>query len=253
MNDDMSHFSSIQDVLCGNYHLWENDVKVLYLERKIALLISQLSRKEQLADNHSRLLSGLAKKYKASTDSARQANDKLKEVQKELEAAKADLEKKVAQRTKTLEEKNRQLFVQARELKEANIALDVLLKKKDNDVRKQVQGCLSQLDSNVLPELQKLAGLVRRKEQQALVFKVISAIQDSSILQPDEGWTACLSGKESAISKLIVQEKTHAQIAQSLGLSVRTIDAHCYRIRKKLHVPARTRLKDFLVEMSRAD
>ncbi len=251
MDDPAYNISKLQGIICSNYPFWENEVKILYLERRIALLVRQLMRQEQLADNHSRRFNVFLKKYKTNLKSVKQKNDKLKELQKELEAARTDLQAKVERRTKSLEEINQQLLSRARELQESNIALDVLLRKKDNDAKNHAQSCLKQLSIQVMPELEELAGLVEDKKQKILVLRIMNRIQGSASCNGNMSWRTCLSGKEAAVADHIAQGMSHSEAAETLGLSVRTVNTHCYRIRKKLNIPADSKLKDFLMEISR--
>ncbi len=90
-----------------------------------------------------------------------------------LQKAHTGLERKVAERTCELGKVNRQLKVKADNLKEANIALNVLLKKRDNDKKEIEEKALLNVKELVLPYLEKLKnrGLDDRQKTLATILE----------------------------------------------------------------------------------
>lgn len=51
-----------------------------------------------------------------------------------------------------------------------------------------------------------------------------------------------LTGRERQISRLIVEGKTNAEIAEELGVAVRTVEGHTYRMYRKLDISSRSEI-----------
>jgi len=150
-------------------------------------------------------------------------------MEKELKKIRAELEKRVAERTVALQEKTENL-------KEMNIALNVLLEKRSADRKDLEENILENIKELVNPYLQ-LLNQGNPTERQKNYLKII----ESSLNDITSQFTKKLSDKlmnlspaEIKVANLIKQGQTTKEIALLLNLSHKTIEAHRNRIRKKI-------------------
>jgi len=130
------------------------------------------------------------------------------------------------------------LEIKAVNLEEANIALEVLLRKRDEDRIELEEKVLSNLKYLIEPYLEKLkmTGLDNRQ------YSYINIVE-SNLTDIISSFTHRLSSKyfsftpsEIRIANLIKQGKTTKEIADLLHLANRTICFHRQNIRKKLSI-----------------
>lgn len=140
--------------------------------------------------------------------------------------------KKAEQELKARED---ELKVKANDLEEVNAALKVLLKHRDEDKTEIEKRVLSNIQTLILPFLEKLRAKGLDKKQMAYANILESNLKD--IISP---FSRRLSLKhlkftpaEIQISNLIKQGKTSKEIAELLNLSERTIESHRKNIRRK--------------------
>ena len=165
-----------------------------------------------------------------------------------------ELERKVAERTFELAEANQQLKDKADNLKEANIALNVLLKKREDDKKELEQKILLNVKELIVPYLTKLktSGLSNRQ-------KTLTEILESNlngIISPFlftlSAKYASLTPKEIRVAGLVRDGKTTKEIAKLLISSTDTIDFHRKNIRKKLGLRnTRSNLRSYLLSLSK--
>lgn len=251
MNGKFSDKPSDNLRFCNHYASWDKDTRILYLEQRLAFLVQSMVKQESLHSAQARMLRILEQERKESQRKLEERNSELTSLSRKLQNSQKELEALVKQRTEKLESKSLKLAQYARELKRTNITLDIMLKKKDNDARKLLQTSLDDLRSQILPDIDRLANLVQDKKQKSLVLRIFKRLKIFNTSQCDNSWSTCLSGREAQVADLISQSKTHSQVADILGVSIRTVNAHTNKIRKKLNVPHNIRLKDFLEEISR--
>lgn len=134
-----------------------------------------------------------------------------------------------------LEARKEELKTKASDLEEVNAALKVLLKHRDEDKAEIEERVLSNIQTLILPFLEKLRNRGLDKKQMAYANILESNLND--IVSP---FSRRLSVKhlkftpaEIQISNLIKQGKTSKEIAQLLNLSERTIETHRKNIRRK--------------------
>ncbi|WP_319586710.1 response regulator [uncultured Desulfobulbus sp.] len=149
---------------------------------------------------------------------------RLKEVEAELHCAKADLEKRVQERTA--------------ELSETNIALTVLLKKREEDRATLSEQVLANSTKLVEPFLDRLSESGLNEQQRALV-----EILRANIVELTSPFAAGFSSKlirltptEMQIANLVKLGKRTKEIADIMHLSPGTISIHRKNIRKKLNL-----------------
>ena len=137
-----------------------------------------------------------------------------------------------------LKEKETELEVKAKNLEESNIALRVLLKRREEDKTEVEEKVLFNIRELVAPHLEKLKKSGLDKMQNAYVSSLESSLND--IVSPFSRRLSIrylnLTPLEVQISDLIRQGKTTKEIATFLNISSKTIEGHRKNIRKKLGI-----------------
>ena len=182
-----------------------------------------------------------------------------KQSEKALEKINTELEKRVEERTVVVLETNRQLREEIRErkqiekalrkrekelknktvqLQELNSALEILLKKRDEDRIDLEEKMVSNVRELVFPYLEKLNNGKLPDKEKAFLSIIESNLKD--ILSP---FARSLTSKflgftptEIQVANLIKQGKTTKDIAKLSNLSPRTVEFHRDNIRAKLGI-----------------
>jgi DNA-binding NarL/FixJ family response regulator len=166
-----------------------------------------------------------------------------RELEMQQRSYRQDLERTVRERTATLSRMNgalkkseSELKAQKKELEEANSALRVLLKKREEDKSELEKNILTSVKKTVEPFLEKLKRSRTTNEQKVILSIVESNIKEmtSSFVKELSSAYLDLSPKEIEVSGLIKQGMTTKEIADILHLSDNTIMSHRYNIRRKL-------------------
>jgi PAS domain S-box-containing protein len=158
-----------------------------------------------------------------------------KNAENTLIQAKLEIEEKVKARTAEIEEKN--------------IALKVLLNQREDDKKKLEETMMSNVKELLLPGLSRLkSSMIGTKQESALrvleanLNEIISPFADSS-----SSIYMKLTPMEIQVANYIKHGATSKEIAESLGLSQRTVDTHRYNIRKKIGIGGKgTNLRTYL-------
>jgi len=150
-----------------------------------------------------------------------------KHMEHELQQHRDHLEELVNERTVNLEQ--------------ANTALKVLLKKRDEDKIELEDKMVLNVKELVLPFLEELKNRRLNDEQKGLAEVIEYNLND--IISP---FVKVLSSKyynltptEIQIANLIKQGKSSKEIAEQFKMSPRTVDIHRYHIRKKLGISSK--------------
>jgi len=162
------------------------------------------------------------------------------------------LERKVAERTFELAEANQQLKDKADNLKEANIALNVLLKKREGDKKELEEKILLNVKELVVPYLKKLENSGLSGRQKTLTDILESNLNGiiSPFLFTLSAKYASLTPKEIRVAGLVRDGKTTKEIAGLLISSTDTIDFHRKNIRKKLGLQnKKSNLRSYLLSL----
>ncbi|WP_457575890.1 PAS domain S-box protein [Desulfomarina sp.] len=143
----------------------------------------------------------------------------------------------------------RQLAEKNEEIKNTNIALNVLLNKAGNDGRSTRKKAMADLKRVILPYLDLLGEYMKGEtghEYITIVKSHLSSFSDSHAGLPrysDFG----LTKREILVADLIRNGKKSKEIASLLGLSPRSIEAYRNSLRKKLHLTGKkVRLNHYL-------
>ena len=163
-----------------------------------------------------------------------------------------ELERKVDERTFELARANQQLKVKADNLKEANIALNVLLKKREDDKKELEQKVLLNVRELVVPYLKKLkkSGLDDRQKTLANILESNLNTIISPFLHTLSTKYSSLTPKEIRVACLVREGKTTKEIATLLISSTDTIDFHRKNVRKKLGLQnIKSNLRSYLLSL----
>ena len=138
------------------------------------------------------------------------------------------------------------------ELEEMNAALRVLLKKREDDkieLEEKIQFNAKQL---IEPYLESLKN-TRLSPRQASLLHLIKTNLDEIISPFARNYTSVkykLTPQEIKVASLVRQGKTTKDIAELMGLSVRTIEFHRAKIRQKLGLKRKTKsLQSLLISL----
>jgi PAS domain-containing protein/DNA-binding CsgD family transcriptional regulator len=149
-----------------------------------------------------------------------------------------ELEEKVRDRTASLEE--------------ANAALKVLLKKRDEDKIELEEKILFNLEELVIPYLEKLKRSTLQERQETYVEIICKNLQDISSVfsQRLSSLYKKLTPMEIQVANLVQQGKATKEIAEILHLSAKTIASHRKSIRTKIGIKhKKTNLRSYLLSL----
>ena len=134
-----------------------------------------------------------------------------------------------------------ELEIQAQNLEEINIALRILLQKREEDKTKIEENVLSNIKELVEPYLEKLKKSVLDANQMSCVNVLESNLND--IISPFSNRLSYkflnLSPSEIRIANLVKHGKNTKEIAELMNLSSTTVATHRRNIRKKLGINAK--------------
>jgi PAS domain S-box-containing protein len=168
----------------------------------------------------------------------------IKQAQQALQKINEKLEQRVQERTRELTRANRKL-------EEANIALRVLLEKKDENKRTFEENMVFNVKQLIQPCLQELKNSRLSDRQRFYLDMIESQIEEViSPLNKTLAYSYGLTPTEMQLADLIRQGKVTKEIAESLNLSKRTVDTHRHNIRRKLGISNKSvNLRTFLLDM----
>jgi PAS domain S-box-containing protein len=135
-----------------------------------------------------------------------------------------------------LKKREKELEIKTVNLEEANTALKVLLKHREEDKRDFENTILANIREMVFPYIDKLKG-TRLDDTQATFLSILESNLNeiaSPLLQKTASGYASLTPMEIQVATLTRSGKTSKEISVLLGLSKRTIDTHKHNLRKKL-------------------
>lgn len=153
---------------------------------------------------------------------------------------------------KALKEREKELQSEARNLEEANIALKVLLQRRDEDKAELEDKVLLNIKGLVTPYLEKLKMSGLDESQKAYVTILESSLNQitSSFLHRLSFSFANFTPTEIQVANLLKQGKTSKEIGELLNSSSRTIAFHRDNIRKRLGLKnKKTNLKSYLLSL----
>ncbi|MDH5297761.1 MAG: PAS domain S-box protein [Desulfobulbaceae bacterium] len=143
-----------------------------------------------------------------------------------LRRAYRQLKEKLTERTAELEERNAA----------TNTALDVLLKKREEETKTVTENLLIRLKELMEPPLQGLKTTALTTSQRRCIADmetILVEILSSPLDRTLSSRIHSLSPAETKVARLVIQGKSTKEIAQWLNLSPWTVDVHRKNIRKK--------------------
>jgi DNA-binding NarL/FixJ family response regulator len=152
-----------------------------------------------------------------------------------------------------LKQSEKELQMKSQTLEEANIALKVLLKHREEDRNAMEQNILSNVRKLVLPSIDKLKCL-NLNESQATHLDIIESHLKEVISPFLNNLTTKhfdLTPREIQIATLIKEGKTTKEMTEYLNISATAVDFHRKNIRLKLGIKnEKTNLRSMLLSMS---
>ena len=135
-----------------------------------------------------------------------------------------------------LEKREGELKSQSKSLKEANIALKIVLKQVEEKRKEDKENILSHVKQFVLPYINRLKQSRMNKDQAILVSTLEAHLQDitSPLVSKLSSRFLNLTPMEIRIAQLVKEGLTNKEIAELLRISLNTVSSHRYRIRTKL-------------------
>ena len=154
---------------------------------------------------------------------------------------------------KALRESHEELEEQKQSLEEANIALKVLIKQRENDKLDLEKKVLTNVKELVLPYVEKLKEAPLKPRNKTLVEIIENHLKDiiSPLLQKFSNAQIILTPQEIKVVALIKDGKSSKEIADILNISETTVNFHRKNLRKKLGLKNRQmNLRSYLISMS---
>lgn len=202
----------------------------------------QANRDETGVVNHWRMtlvdISDKKKVEEALAKAGRDLEIQVKNRTAELSRANQKLQREIASHElaqRALLQKSKALEDNMLGLEEANIALKVLLKERENERHALEEKVVCNINAHTRPHLDKLASGNLNKRQQTLLGAVKSGLDD--IASPLSRRFIIASGHftptESQVANLIRQGRTTKEIADLMCVATSTVDFHRLNIRRK--------------------
>jgi PAS domain S-box-containing protein len=151
---------------------------------------------------------------------------------------------------KQLEEKVKE---RTRELEEKNVALKVLLTQRGDDKKKLEETMMSNVKNLLLPNLSRLKHAMAGPTHLAALDMLEANLNEiiSPFMEKGSALFKKLTPMEIEVANFIKHGASTKDIAESLGLSRRTIDTHRYNIRKKIGISGKgVNLRTYLSNLS---
>ena len=152
-----------------------------------------------------------------------------KDAEDALKKAHEELEQRVADRTAQLDQKTKTLV-------ETNVALKILLEKREEDKKQLEERVMFNVEKLIYPYLEKLK-MVCNQDSQETILQIIQSNLDeitSSFAHKHKDHLSKLTPAQIQIADLIKKGNTTKEIASLLNLSPATIACHRQEIRKRL-------------------
>ena len=152
-----------------------------------------------------------------------------------------------------LRKSQEELFEQKQSLEEANIAMKVLLKQREEDKLELEKKVLNNVKDLVLPYVEKLKNSRMKSKDRTLVEIIDTHLQDiiSPLLQRFSNARILLTPQEMQVASLVKDGKSSKEIADVLNVSETTINFHRKNLRVKFGLRnTRTNLRSYLLSIS---
>ncbi len=157
------------------------------------------------------------------------------------------------QAEEVLMQREEELSIKSRNLEEVNTALKVLLRQREEDRKEIEENILTNVKTSILPYIEKVKeGPLTHHQKTCL--EILEA-QMKKIISPflHRISQACfdLTPQEIRVADFVKNGNTTKEIADILGISLKTVDYHRDNIRRKLGIKNHhTNLRTFLLKIS---
>jgi DNA-binding CsgD family transcriptional regulator len=152
-----------------------------------------------------------------------------------------------------LRKSQEELIEQTQSLEEANIAMKVLLKQREEDKLELEKKVLKNVKDLVLPYVEKLKNPRLKAKDRTLVDIIDTHLKDiiSPLLQRFANAKILLTPQEMQVASLVRDGKTSKEIADVLNVSETTVNFHRKNLRVKFGLRnKRTNLRSYLLTIS---
>ena len=152
-----------------------------------------------------------------------------------------------------LQKSQEKLFDQKQSLEEANIALKVLLKQREEDKMELEKKVLTNVKDLVMPYVEKLKNSRLRLKDRTLVEIIETHLNDviSPLLQSFANAKILLTPQEMQVASLVKDGKSSKEIASILNVSETTVNFHRKNLRVKFGLTnQKTNLRSYLLSLS---
>jgi DNA-binding CsgD family transcriptional regulator len=152
-----------------------------------------------------------------------------------------------------LRESQEKLHDQKQGLEEANVALKVLLKQREEDRRDLEKRFLTNVKGLVLPYVEKLKSATLKAKDKTLVEIIETHLQDiiTPMMQTLTNANILLTPQEMQVATLVKDGKTSKEIADILIVSEATVNFHRKNLRNKFALTNKqTNLRSYLMSLS---
>jgi DNA-binding CsgD family transcriptional regulator len=142
---------------------------------------------------------------------------------------------------------------QKRELEEANIALKVLLKQRENDKAELEQKVLANIKNLVLPYVEKLKRAPLRAKDKTTVDIIDTHLKDiiSPLMQRLANINILLTPQELQVATLVKDGRSSKEIADILAVSETTVHFHRKNLRRKFGIKSSAKnLRSYLMSIT---
>ena len=151
-----------------------------------------------------------------------------------------------------LEEKERQLKIQAVRIDELTTTLKILLKKREQDKKEMEQNLLANVKKLIEPFIESIKNTELDDQQKSLLSILDSNIQEivSPLTRKLSMENLALTSTEIKIANLIKHGHDSKKISKILNISPRTVNTHRKNIRKKIGIDRKkVNLRSYLLSM----
>ncbi|HYA12858.1 MAG TPA: PAS domain S-box protein, partial [Syntrophales bacterium] len=174
------------------------------------------------------------------------------EAEKSLGRAFSEVDALVKAKTGELVTLNENLKIQSQNLEDANAALKVLLKQREEDRKEQEEKVLANIRELVTPYIEQLkkSGLSSKYESylKTLESNLLAIVSPFSVTLSSK--YIGLTHKEIQVANFVKEGKSAKEVAEIMNISKDTIDTHKKNIRKKLGITnTRTNLRSYLLSI----
>lgn len=152
-----------------------------------------------------------------------------------------------------LKKSEKELQIKSQTLEEANIALKVLLKQREDDKKEMEENILSNVKTLLFPSIDKLKSLKLNQAQSDQVVIIEDHLKEiiSPFLHNLTTKHFDLTPREIQVATLIKEGKTTKEITEYLNISATAVDFHRKNIRSKLGIKnEKTNLRSLLLSIS---